>query len=172
MQSKPVAAIVVLTLIVASLLMTGCTSPTNQTANTAATDLKFISSYVPANFGYTITAPFAEIKNARSNTAYTGTVQNINGTMMTMIFEKVSSEKDAKAVVTQNIQDAVTKGLSPIPPTGNAKDTMEFKTYNNTWTGAKFNAGFVSADFFDVGYKQVSPLGWYVLSISGTSVAK
>ena len=185
MHLKPITALAVLSLVIASLLVSGCTSKTstsrgsgseqasisNPTANTAATDLKFISSYVRDKLGYNITTSFVEFKSPRGNTAYTGTAQNANGTMMTITFEKVSSEKDAQTAVTQNILNATAKGLSPLAATGVGKDTMEFKTYNNTWTGAKFN-GFISAEFLDVGYKKVSLLGWYVLSISGMSFVK
>jgi|BarGraIncu00421A_1022006.scaffolds.fasta_scaffold45981_2 hypothetical protein len=180
MQLKPITAIAVLLLVVASLLVSGCTSPTtsndsglgkattNQQEKASLNDLQYISSYVPANFSYNITTPFVEVKSSLGNVAYIGTVQNVNGTMMTMTFEKVSSEKEAQTLVTQNMLNATAKGISPYPASGNAKDTMEVKTYKNVWTGVKFN-GFISADVFVDGYKNVSPLGWYVISISGTS---
>jgi len=170
--------------VVALISVAGCTSPTstssgsgsvqataNQQAKASVKDLQYISTYVPANFSYNITTPFTEVKSPNGNIAYVGTVQDKNGTMMTMTFEKVSSEKDAQAVVTQVMINATSKGIAPYPSTGNAKDTMEAKTYKSLWTGVKIN-GLISADFVIVGYKNVSPLGWYVISISGTSVAK
>src|SRR5665647_61455 len=125
MQFKSMTVITVLLLVVGSLLVANCTSPTstssgsgsvqataNQQAKASVKDLQYISSYVPANFSYNITTPFTEVKSPNGNIAYVGTVQDKNGTMMTMTFEKVSSEKDAQAVVTQVMINATSKGIA------------------------------------------------------------
>ena len=82
MQLKPITAIAVLLLVVASLLVSGCTSPTtsndsglgkattNQQEKASLNDLQYISSYVPANFSYNITTPFVEVKSSFGNVAY------------------------------------------------------------------------------------------------------
>src|SRR5665647_495030 len=88
MQFKPITAIAVLTLVVAALLVSGCTtSTTNQTTSPESTSVdittKLNNAFTARNFS--IISPFIKATNQYGNVVYTGVVKDGENTLVPYI---------------------------------------------------------------------------------------
>jgi sugar phosphate isomerase/epimerase len=131
MQFKPITAIIVLSLVVASLLIAGCTTPTpvNQTTSppTKSVDIagKLNSAFAAKNF--TIITPFTRAVNQYGNVVYTGVVKDGENTLVQYVhnlsIEETKNRNETLERFDAYVAQALTQGYS-----------QEYNT-SNVWHG-------------------------------------
>jgi hypothetical protein len=79
MQLKPITALVVLSLVVASLMVSGCTTSTNTATSTPPPSIDAAAATINDEFlqsGYVLITPFVKSTNAAGIITYTGVVKD------------------------------------------------------------------------------------------------
>lgn len=150
MQLKPVTVIAVLLLVVTSLSVAGCTSSSNTSSTTGATD--YSDQYNKLVSNEVIITPFHKITSARDNALYVGVVgANRTQNITNRSYEHVKSQDDAAKIFNETVaayksNGYVTKSVGKDPGS----------TGGRTWTGTK-------------GVKQASVVYWYNDNVLGSN---
>lgn len=111
--------IIVLSLVVASLLVAGCTSNTSSTASsptpTPTTDLLSYYTKIWEGNGKIIERNFTKSTNVRGNDEYTGIVRNTSlpqGSGVTTVIELTKSQSESKQLYDKAVADKQAEGFS------------------------------------------------------------
>ena len=127
MRFKSITAIIVLSLVVASLLVAGCTigptstsSPTPTSTltptptTTAPADLSSYFQKLWEGSGFIVERPFTKSTNARGNDVYTGVMRNTSlsqGSGVTTVEELTKSQSEVKQVYDKAVADKKSEGF-------------------------------------------------------------
>jgi hypothetical protein len=139
MKSK-LAAIAVLSLVVASLLVVGCTTSTNTTTSTPLpiTDAAKAITNEFSQSGFTIITPFVKSTNAAGNVTYTGVIKDGEKTLTPYIhnltFEVTKNRNDTATRLDAWVRYATERGY-----TGAVQDAGVARYWSGT-QGAATNA--------------------------------
>jgi len=133
MQLKPITAVAVLSLVVASLLVSGCTTTvTNPTTSPPATSVdmttKLDNAFTTQN--YTIIKPFTRAVNQYGNVVYTGTVKDGEDKLVpyvhNMTLEETKSRNESIARFNAYVAQALRRGYA---------EGLNSTTFEYLWVG-------------------------------------
>ena len=180
MQFKPITAIIVLSLVIVSLLVSGCTSNTSPTTSptsspttyTASSPTPIASSDYASYFdrlysGGTamIKQPFTKGMNDRGNAVFKAVTKNSSATgnyQYAVVIELTQSQSAAKQLYDKTVAQKLSEGFTARPNDA-ASWKASFPEYKEVWVGSS------NGDLFYVMYSNnpnVSP-SWLVTTEAG-----
>jgi Ca2+-binding RTX toxin-like protein len=141
MQFKPIAVILVLFLVVASLLVAGCTSSTNTTTPTSlpTSDTAAAITNEFSQSGYVIIIPFVKSTNAAGIVTYTGIVKDGENSLTpythNLTLEVTKNRNDTTTRFDAWVRNATQRGY-----TGSVQDAGIARYWSGTQGAAVMNA--------------------------------
>jgi len=140
MQLKPITAIVVLLLVVASLLVAGCTSNKSPSSSTstptpipAQADYSSFFDWSYRAGGFFLDTPFTKSTNVRGNDVYMGSIRNTSlpgQKGVTVVEELTNSQTEAKQLYDKYVSNKLSEGYTSYP-----QEVANWK-YDGKWFGA------------------------------------
>ncbi len=153
MQLKSITAIAVLLLVVASLLVTGCTTSTTSTTSPTPTptpiptpvDYSSALTNASESTNFIMERPFTKSINERGNDVYKGVGRNATNPSshsVTLVKEVTKSQTEAKTVYDDAIATKLKEGYTPAPEEAAAWKPSGCPDCVAVWMGYKGNSGF------------------------------
>lgn len=158
MQLKPITVIAVLLLVIASLLIAGCTvnlpnssSPTPSPTTTptvttptqsSSTDYSSELTKLFESGNFNMIQPFGKSINERGNDVYKGVGINATGHSVTIVVEFIRSDADAKSVYNAQVASKEKEGYV-FSAERTASRKAECKDCGGEWVGTNGNEVFL-----------------------------
>jgi len=178
MQLKPITAIIVLSLIVVSFSIAGCTFPITTSPSPTASYPFQVPSQTPtatppadlsSYFGKAleggnaiVVRPFTKSTNERGNDVYKGITKNSSksGSLeMTTVIELTRSKGETKQLFDKMVAQKINEGFTPRPD-WIAASKAESPNLTDAWYGQQYGSG----EFFVVYYYDSYASSWLFLT--------
>jgi outer membrane murein-binding lipoprotein Lpp len=172
MKLKPITAIIVLLLVVASLLVAGCTtsntSNTNQTPSAATStgntaDKSDLSKDITASYvsrGYVVVKEFTKATNQYGNAVYTGVVKDNNATQLGTIYQH-----NVTIELTKNKTDTIQRLATIYKSRGIPENTTGIYEYRNNTIGYDIRIGGCEPNIICVEFSHLIRFGNFTVTI-------